>query len=287
MKKIIYDVDQVLKHNRDGSFETQITRAEILRAFAKTTGKANKKLVLKGLKPKHITQAVESWKEQNLSPATIKNRVAHLRWLAGKINKQNIIPRTNAELGIANRVYKDNSVNKAKDIDELKLAKLNERQALSVRLQREFGLRREESLKFKPSYADNGDKIILRANWCKGGRPREIPVRTDSQRKLLNECHNLVKNKSLIPNESNYIKARMLLSKTCENSDIKNMHGFRHAYAQERFLELAGFECPKNGGPIFKEMTQEQKQTDEVARLQVSKELGHNRIQITVNYLGR
>jgi hypothetical protein len=49
---------------------------------------------------------------------------------------------------------------------------------MSLRLQAAFGLRREEAVKFQPSYADRGDRLALKASWCKGGRAREIPVRT-------------------------------------------------------------------------------------------------------------
>ena len=41
---------------------------------------------------------------------------------------------------------------------------------MSLELQRAFGLRREEAMKFQPSYADQKDHITLKASWTKGGR---------------------------------------------------------------------------------------------------------------------
>ena len=43
---------------------------------------------------------------------------------------------------------------------------------LSIRLQAAFGLRREESIKFNPSYAIQDDHIRLKSSWTKGGRAR-------------------------------------------------------------------------------------------------------------------
>lgn len=41
---------------------------------------------------------------------------------------------------------------------------------MSLQLQQAFGLRREESIKFQPRYADRGDHIALKGSWTKGGR---------------------------------------------------------------------------------------------------------------------
>jgi hypothetical protein len=64
-------------------------------------------------------------------------------------------------------------------------------------------------------------------------------------------------------------------------------HGLRHAYAQDRFLELAGFPCPAMGGPSRAQLTTEQREADYDARVIISSELGHSREAITAAYLGR
>jgi hypothetical protein len=65
------------------------------------------------------------------------------------------------------------------------------------------------------------------------------------------------------------------------------MHGLRHAYAQQRYLELTGWPSPQGGGPSKKDLTPAQQQADQLARLAISRELGHVREQITAVYLGR
>ena len=58
------------------------------------------------------------------------------------------------------------------------------------------------------------------------------------------------------------------------------MHGLRHAYTQQRYEELTGWKSPAVGGPTAKVLTQEQKVIDQQVRLTISRELGHERIQV-------
>ena len=62
---------------------------------------------------------------------------------------------------------------------------------------------------------------------------------------------------------------------------LSGMHGLRHAYAQQRYLELAGWLCPVAGGPTSKMLSREQKARDTAAQLEISRELGHEREEIT------
>lgn len=242
------------------------------------------KVTAQNFSNKHCYALRDLYRKNDLATATIKNRLACVRWLGEKLGKE--LP-SNQKLEIENRKYSDNSKNKAQELDSSKLEKLSDRQQLALRLQREFGLRREESLKFNIGYADKGEKLELKASWCKGGRAREIPIITENQRQLLSEIREKIGNNSLIEKDRSYIQARENLDKACQRAEIKNMHGFRHKYAQDRYLALTGLQCPKNGGLISKELNQNQKELDRKARLIISSELGHNREEITVNYLGR
>lgn len=63
---------------------------------------------------------------------------------------------------------------------------------LVTRLREAFGLRLEEACRFDHAYATDlrrtdTDPIRLHGSWCKNGRPREIPVTNDVQRRLLAE----------------------------------------------------------------------------------------------------
>ena len=60
----------------------------------------------------------------------------------------------------------------------------------------------------------------------------------------------------------------------------------RHMHAQTRYEELTGWKAPKAGGPSTRDLSEQQRQIDREARLQISEELGHERIEVTNNYLG-
>jgi hypothetical protein len=108
-----------------------------------------------------------------------------LRWWAKKIGKDNLIRRDNASYGIGNRKYVTN-VSKAKVIPVAQYAKVTDAYTFaSLHLQETFGLRREESIKIQPRWADLGDKLRLKSSWTKGGKYREVPITTPEQRAAL------------------------------------------------------------------------------------------------------
>ena len=117
-----------------------------------------------------------------------------------------------------------------------------------------------------------------------------MPILTPEARFWLNEAKKLTihPEQSLIPIGKTYIQHRHLYDKQVRRAGIKHAHGLRHAYAQARYKELTGWECLKRGGPSIRNLTAEQKQIDQVARLTISEELGHSRIQVVgVHYCGR
>ena len=88
-----------------------------------------------------------------------------------------------SSMGIPDRRFVTNE-SKAKDITQTQLSKVRDQHVrMSLELQRAFGLRREEAMKFQPSYADKGDRLQLKASWTKGGKPRTIPVRTETSKR--------------------------------------------------------------------------------------------------------
>lgn len=283
-----YQIISAIKHNKDGSFTTQSDRYRILMNVSKDLSSLGfKQVTQKNYGAKHAHVLVQKWQSNGIATATIKNRLSHMRWLSEKFGKPNAISQDNSRFGVGNRTYSDNSKNKAKELDQNKISRLNERQKLSTCLQREFGLRREESLKFQPSYADKGDKIVLKGSWCKGGREREIPIRTREQRTLLDKCHKIAQKGSMIDEKQSYVQGMKAYEKACERANLRNVHGHRHMYAQARYKELTGRDCPKAGGLTSRQLSKEEKSLDYRARMEISIELGHGREEITINYLGR
>jgi len=283
-----YDLKSICRRNRDGSHMTQAQREQRLRMIARDLhGLGYRNLRAASLKPKHVDALIADWQTRGLSAGTIKNRMADLRWWAEKTGKASVLARDNAHYGIQQRVFVTND-SKARQLPSEALRLVEDQHVrMSLRLQEAFGLRREESIKFSPSYADQGDHLVLKASWCKGGRARELPIRTPEQRALLREAHQLAGHGSLIPSSRSYIQQRRVYERHSARAGLNKLHGLRHAYAQARYEELTGFDAPAAGGLTSRELSDAQRQLDHQARLMISRELGHEREQITAVYLGR
>lgn len=288
MDNLTYELKQLCRRNKDGGAMTQAQRMHSLASIArqlKEVGFRNMRAT--SLKGTHVDALLERWQAENLSVGTIKNRLSHLRYWAEKVGKAGIIPADNARLGIPQRQYAG-SGSKARDLDIHRLDRVTDAHVhMSLRLQQAFGLRREESIKFQPAYADRGDHVTLKGSWCKGGRERTVPITTAEQRAVLNEAHALAGSGSLIPAHLTYIQQRHVYDGQCKAAGLSAMHGLRHAYAQARYEALTGWTSPAAGGPAVRELTPDQRAIDAEARQQISRELGHERTQITSVYLGR
>ena len=204
----------------------------------------------KNLKAKHADALIERWKEEGLSVGTLKNRMGVLRWMYEKAGKGFVLLGRNADYGIGNRQYTTNE-NKAREItleslDRIKSAHVR----LSVELQRSFGLRREEAMKIVVAWANQGDRLILKGSWTKGGRPRDVPIRTEAQRELLDRVRTLTGGGSLIPTGSSYIEHLKLYENQTTAAGLEKLHGLRHAYAQERYEKLTGWAVAGGRRPV-------------------------------------
>ncbi len=288
MRALNYQLKQLCKYNRDGSYATQSNRHKTLQKMANDLHDLGyRRMEAKSLKTKHVDALIKKYIDEGLSTGTLKNRLSHLRWWAAKINKQNVVSRDNDYYGIGKReLVASNS--KAQILDYDKLNGITDPYVkMSLELQAAFGLRREESIKFIPQLADRGDHIHLKSTWCKGGKERVVPIRTDAQQEVLNRAKLLAGKGSLIPSHRQYVQQMRVYEKQVLKAGLSGMHGLRHSYAQNRYQELTGWPAPACGGPANKQLTQEQREADLKARLVISKELGHEREQITATYLGR
>jgi len=171
--------------------------------------------------------------------------------------------------------YVDRSV--SKNTHEAFLSFLNQNNDIkaqslkySVELQREFGLRLRESLAIKQTTIQQALSVgylhLTGQDGTKNGRSRDIPIRTIEQKKLLKSIANFQKEnnlKSLTP--TTHLKQQYSFAKNMQNTFNKSnsyyfhYHGERHAYTQQRISEGAD-------------------------KLTVSRELGHNRQEVTRVY---
>lgn len=288
MRDLNYQLKSLCEHNKDGSHNTQVNRHQLLQTMANHLFELGyRRMNANSLKPKHVDALIARYLNEGLAEGTIKNRLSALRWWAEKVGKPNIIPKDNAHYGVESRVFVTN-VSKARDLDRELLNKITcDHVRMSLELQKAFGLRREEAIKFIPEYADQGNHIRLKATWCKGGRERTIPIRNEEQREVLNRARLLAGRGSLIPSHLMYVDQMRIYEAETNKVGLHKMHGLRHRYAQERYHELTGWLAPACGGPTRDELSEDNKLDDAVARVAITQELGHGREQVTAVYLGR
>jgi site-specific recombinase XerC len=207
MHHLLYELKALSQRHREGSFATQANRRAILRQMGEHLLAAGyNQLHVYDLKGRHINALVRQWQADGLSAATQKNRLAMVRWWAGKIGKPDLLKPTNAAYGIPAR-QRLPAESRARTLPGEKLSRVTDRHVqMSLELQRAFGLRRQEAIKIRPWQADTGTYLVLQGSWCKGGQGRRIPMLTDSQREVLDRAKALVRfqDASLIPKGKTY-----------------------------------------------------------------------------------
>ena len=161
-----------------------------------------------------------------------------------------------------------------------------------AQLTRIFGLRFKEASLLNARQALRQAERLGRINitqGTKGGRGkgvnRWVPV-NQQQLDLLREAAELQGTaKNLMPPDKSYIQWRdhAYYQWRCVNkdTDIKGFHDMRAAYACERYAELTGYPAP-----VVAETRQADKALDTQARVILSQEIGHNRLDVLAAYIG-
>lgn len=295
LRSALYSVNECLKQVQGYSFASKADMRHMLNRCLKDLHAQGFKLAhINGLKPKHIHVLVSLWKEQGKKPATIKNYMSKLRKVSLFNNKPELVKPDNDAYSIAKRSYVP-TVNKA--IFQLDLTHCSDhRIRLSLEAQLLFGLRREESMKIIVSDAWQGNRLVIKPSWTKGGVGRVLEIKNEAQRQWLeNASRQITAGQSLIPPDRSYKQHLGYYQQVCREIGISKCHGLRHGYAQNRYKILTqgmdpnkiGLLPPIAGGKTAKQLSRQERQWDRIAREIISRELGHSRLAITKIYCGR
>ena len=173
MRDLNYQLKQLCKRNRDGSYSTQANRARMLNQIANQLQEMGyRRMTTDPLKPKHVDALVKRWLGEGMAAGTIKNRMNCLRWWAAKVDRRNVIARSNEFYGIPDRQFVSNE-SKAVVVDSPALSSIQDdfvrmSQGAATRLR--FAKRRQSnSCPVSPIRAIiSGSK----ATWTKGGKTR-------------------------------------------------------------------------------------------------------------------
>ena len=96
MRDLNYQLKELCRTNRDGSYATQAQRLWMLTLIANQLHDLGfRQMNAQSLKPKHVEALIKHWLDGKLAVATIKNRMTALRWWSQKGNRENVIASTN------------------------------------------------------------------------------------------------------------------------------------------------------------------------------------------------
>ncbi len=235
---------------------------------------------IENLKSHMVESYVAARQEDGIGTAQLTRDATAMRIVADAIDKANIVPRTNSELGIHRDMserYAPQSVNDDK-LAEIRSALLERAErtdegadkamVAAFDLRAEFGLRANESLMSRVAEAEG--KLSLEVLGAKGGRERTLEPQNETQIKALEQYRDTsreignVNGKCIPPDMSarqmyDY-QRNQIRELGGTKSNAAHMHSQRHEYAQGRISSGAN-------------------------RLEVAEELGHGREEVVHHYV--
>lgn len=246
----------------------------------------------------HLRNLVE---RGDLAIATAQNRLSSVnRTMAALRGDQYMkVPSPSKALGMRRSIIRM-TVPQGQDRDHVTrivdaLHEQHPRAAAIVQLARATGMRlREAILADLPRLqreAEHYDTINIQ-DGTKGGRggataPRWIMVDEKIRQALRYADQNSPKGSRnlLAPNES-YLDFNRSVVRPARDvlhaQNLKGFHELRAAFACERYKQLTKYPAPVNGGNC----SRLDPDLDQVARLQISYELGHGRVDVVASYIG-
>lgn len=270
-------VVSLLSRNREDSFATQRKRGYVLGATARALHERFGLQKFDNLKAKHVAFLVERWKASDTGHRSIDQNLTHLRWLVHKIGKDNLVSRTNAELGIESGPRHTRA---GKTVPDARFAEIvgavtEPRLRAALLLARHLGLRFEEAMLFRPGRDFDGHRVWVKRG-TKGGRPRYLFLHNDRQREALQTARRLVTGDGcLIPRECpTYEKWRQQCYPQLQAAGMSRasgvvFHDLRRTYACERMDYLI----------------RDRKMSPDRAAQLVARELGHGRTEVLRWYI--
>ena len=293
------------------SHKTRQERGQFLRRFFRDLKlKAGFKTVPdpRNLGQKHIHAMVQVWQQAHLAPATIQTYLSFLRGLAMWMGKHGFV-RKPGHYGLSLEEYqRHESAQRDKswtaqgiDVEAVITAvcKFDLRVGASLRLMSAMGLRRKESVQFRPfqhvmPFSETGlpenQQQADRYAWVKGkgGRVRWIPLNSTAHLAALEFAQGVVDSRDAHMGDPGRDLKRNLrrLDYVLEKFGITlrqrgaTGHGLRHEVLNDAYEDITGVPSPvRGGGPVSPELARS-------ARLAVSQLAGHARARAACAYLG-
>jgi integrase len=276
-------------------------RSVILLCFAQFWEMGYRLLKPDSLGERHVKLLAARWQKEGLVANTLHTRISNLSTFAEWIGKPGMVKRPNdyfpEEVAKRTHIAKENRAWDAHNVDPqsviARARELDERFALYLSLQHQFGLRVKESLEFRPLQALVGHGIAFEIyEGTKGNRLRHIPAETPEQREVFEWAKAVAASSrsgrirwpdctfKQAQTRFYYLLGRKLHVNRRELG--VTAHGLRHGYSQRKYRRYTGLPTPIEGGALGRI----DRATHQAAGMQVSKALGHGRVPIVGSYYG-
>mgnify|MGYP001032258734 CR=1 FL=1 len=275
------------------SVDTIADRWAHFAAYAKTQGIGRMERITPQLVQEYGRGLADQVTAGKMSPAYAQNMVSAVNTVLHQVREWRSISPTK-DCGIAARSnVRDTppmSIDRASlghALDALRDAGQH-RGAAVAELARELGLRSKEASLLDAGRAlkeaQNRGAVTI-SEGTKGGRTREVPITSPSQISALSRAASIQGNdRALIPQSQNWHQWRQgelrNTRQTLQEHTGGGLHDLRAAYACDRYNQMTGAAAPVMGGQIL------DRAVDAAAREQISKELGHDRIEVVAAYIG-
>lgn len=285
-KNLERQIERVFKHCRQGSKKTNPRYKSGVKHLAKLLAVAYNKKSMNNISNSALELYVEQAQEAGYSSKYLNTNMSAIRFFIDQIKDSSYV-KTNSELGVISVKQEDRiGPNRAWSADQVremyKIARESgyTRESEAIRLAYAQGLRIHEVTKLDRATLLNALKTNKLTIKGKGGLIRQVPIRNQASRDHIKQLAIqtpatsykvfVLKNEQtheVIKGIQNFIQNYRYKVVEPGGHNI-TYHGLRHTYCQERYKEL--IQSGKN---------------DHNARLQISRELGHFRIEITNIYL--
>lgn len=283
------------------SYKTMHERANFLFAFFKElrgNDERTYKIPPHNLGGRHIKFMIDRWVRRGLSPGTIQTYISYLRVFSSWIGKDGLVLQPTSyvqDSTLVRRTYaaqKDASWS-AQGIDcaevVARILEFDVFVGAQLSMCLAFGFRVKEAIMFQPHTAVSGEKpelAVLRGT--KGGRPRTNSIDTDAKRLALELARRVAVSDTghlgrpghtLKQNQARFYTVLKKFGVSKKQLGI-TAHGLRHQFANDQYAFQTGEPSPVRGGNSI------EREVDRAARLNIARELGHSREQITTSYVG-
>ncbi|MBE6024469.1 MAG: recombinase XerD [Cellulosilyticum sp.] len=279
--QLLEQIQKIYKHNRQGSYKTKERYYEATKRFCMYLADQYCLQKFENVKSKHLISYTAYMQQKETAAATIKTDLAAIRFYHDQSGSKNNLV-TNEALNLEKR--KVRGINRAWTQEEFerfqaictKLGKTRIKEMALVAM--ELGFRIHEVARIDKATVEQALRNNMITIKGKGGKIRNVELTSKTRELFESKLKEVERGAKIFVNKDE--KTDEVINKVQEfiiytrhrwqepAAEVdKTFHGLRHTYARKQYEQL------RKAG-----------ENEQIARKEVSRNLGHNRIEVTKIY---